>query len=266
MNSTIVSTVLAATMMCIAASCTAQADEPNARRQTVVVELFTSEGCSSCPPADDVLAELSKAGAIDGVEIVPLGLHVDYWNYLGWSDRFASAAFSKRQQAYAQALAKDDIYTPQMIVDGTQAFVGSDRARALAAIALTARQPKGQVAIKRSPLAKGDKSLDIELTISNLPARAGGQVMLAVIEDQLSSDVQRGENAGRRLPHSSVVRLLKEVGTINPGAATAFVAKATVPINPAWRVDHVRVAAFVQQQGMGRILAAGQAGLEMSNP
>ena len=111
-------------------------------RVPVLVELFTSEGCSSCPPADELLAKLSREQPVDGATIVPLAFHVDYWNRLGWVDRFSSPQFTKRQQEYAAAL-RADTYTPQMVVDGRDEFVGSDDARARQSIADAAQSRKG---------------------------------------------------------------------------------------------------------------------------
>jgi hypothetical protein len=98
-------------------------------KPAVLVQLFTSEGCSSCPPADALLAEFAKASPIDGATIVPMSLHVDYWNHLGWRDPFSSKQFSDYQRDYQKALRAQNIYTPQMIVDGQAEFVGSDATR-----------------------------------------------------------------------------------------------------------------------------------------
>src|SRR5947207_1240023 len=108
----------------------------------VLVELFTSEGCSSCPPADLLLARLQKEQPIKGVQVIPLSEHVDYWNQLGWTDPFSSGAFTSRQQSYSRAIRSTDVYTPQMLVDGTVAFVGSDSRKAIETLTAAARAPK----------------------------------------------------------------------------------------------------------------------------
>src|SRR5690349_8763413 len=121
-----------------------------ANRVPVVIELFTSEGCSSCPPADAVLMQLEKNQPVAGAEIIALSEHVDYWNYIGWSDPFSSEAFSARQQAYAPIFGNDGVYTPQMVVDGQAEFIGSNSGKAQTAIARAAKLPKAEVKISQS--------------------------------------------------------------------------------------------------------------------
>jgi hypothetical protein len=167
-----------------------------------VVELFTSEGCSSCPPADKLLAEIAKDAKENGRRIFLLAYHVDYWNYLGWADPFSSAAYSERQEEYARVLGVDEIYTPQMIVNGKEAFVGSDRTRARKTVDSALSLPaKASVTIRATPDADGSK---IEYRVSNTPKDA--VLCVAVVESGLVSQVRRGENAGRTLPHTNVVR------------------------------------------------------------
>ena len=123
----------------------------NGPRVPVVIELFTSEGCSSCPPADALLMQLDQLSPVPGAEIIALSEHVDYWNYIGWSDPFSSGAYSERQQAYAQAMrltgGRGDVYTPQMVVDGQFEFIGGNTAKAREAIAQAAAFPKAEVTL-----------------------------------------------------------------------------------------------------------------------
>src|SRR3989442_220758 len=116
-------------------------------RIPILVELFTSEGCSSCPPADELLTRLDQTQPIPGAEVIALSEHVDYWNHLGWTDPYSSATFSARQNDYARVLDTDEIYTPQMIVDGRVQFVGNNSNRARDAIAAAAREPKAAVTL-----------------------------------------------------------------------------------------------------------------------
>src|SRR5262249_36468116 len=150
-------------------------------RAAVLVELFTSEGCSSCPPADAFLVRLGKDQPIPGVEIIALEEHVDYWDHQGWKDPFSSAAFTARQQRYSNLFRNESIYTPQMVVDGRFEFVATDTRRAGAAIIEGSRGPKASIEIKPGPAA-------LSVRVDSLPPIRRGdtaEVWLAVIEDNL---------------------------------------------------------------------------------
>src|SRR2546426_7678566 len=134
-------------------------------RTPVLVELFTSEGCSSCPPADMLLGRLQQSQPVAGVEVITLSEHVDYWNQLGWTDPFSSAGLTERQRQYAAALRGDGVYTPQIVVDGKSGFVGSDSQKALRAIAEAAKAPKAGVR-----LSCGGNPLGLAVRIDNVPA------------------------------------------------------------------------------------------------
>jgi hypothetical protein len=256
------STICLALMACLTCSCDTHAAESPTTRPAVVVELFTSEGCSSCPPADVVLANLAKPGAVVGVEIIALELHVDYWNGLGWADPFSSPDLSRRQENYAKVLQHDQIYTPQMIVDGSEEFVGSDRGKARDAIGRAAGQPKGTISLDLAPFSKDTRKFDCQISVAGISPKATGQVLLALTEDGLSTDVRRGENAGEKLHHSAVVRSLREVATIMPGDASPFNVKATVEVKPTWQLDHLKVVVFAQDAKSGKVLAATQKPVE----
>src|SRR5689334_4635092 len=135
---------VSATLAILAAATSALAYAQDSRIP-VIVELFTSEGCSSCPPADALLARLEKNQPVAGAEVIPLALHVDYWNHLGWADPFSSHQFSERQGEYAAVFGNDSVYTPQMVVDGVREFNGSNSSLAQEAIAKAARESKGEV-------------------------------------------------------------------------------------------------------------------------
>jgi len=227
----------------------------NAPVVPVVVELFTSEGCSSCPPADDVLAKLDKT-PIEGIQIIALGEHVDYWNRLGWVDQYSNEKFSDRQADYSDAFKLDSVYTPQMIVDGREEFNGGNMARARAAITKAAQASKGKV-----ELALADQKLSV--AIKNLPRITAGdraEVVLAITENNLRTDVSRGENSGRYLNHSAVVRELSVLGELSPNE-TSFEATPNLKLAESWRTENLRVAVFVQERRTRRILAAGILGV-----
>ena len=228
--------------------------QANAPASAVLVELFTSEGCSSCPPADKLLADLDQNQQVQGAQVIALSEHVDYWNRLGWRDPFSSADFSKRQAAYAQALGIDDFYTPQMIVDGRSEFVGSKRAAALEAITRAARSPKATIslAIKSS----ATNSLTLTVQIDNLPDITRGdkaEVMLAIAENGLLSKVSRGENSGRELSHSAVTRKLTRIGTVD---GKAYRGESNVQLDSAWNRQTTSVVIFVQERTSRRVLGA----------
>lgn len=232
---------------------------PTAARRAVVVELFTSEGCSSCPPADALLARLDKTQPVEGAEVIPLALHVDYWNHLGWADPFSSRQFSERQGEYAAAFGKDDVYTPQMVVDGVREFNGSNSALAQEAIGRAAREPKGEVLITRAT-SPSEGFVHISASVEKFPKPADGEavnVMLALTESGLASDVARGENSGHRLTHVGVVRSLKPLGALPEAPGTTFKAETEVQIDKSWRRENLRAVVFAQERGTRRVLAAG---------
>jgi hypothetical protein len=170
-----------------------------------VVELFTSEGCSSCPPADKVLSKLVTDARKNGRKVYPLAFHVDYWNHLGWVDRMSSAEFSKRQQDYAQTRGDQQLYTPQMMVNGSVEFVGSDSDRANREITKALSQPASATVTVSAKLEQ--EKLHLDYTTANA---AGMTLNIAVVERGLTSDVKNGENAGRQLQHDNVVRTFKQ--------------------------------------------------------
>lgn len=222
----------------------------------VLVELFTSEGCSSCPSADQLLARLSAEQPVAGAEIVLLSFHVDYWNDLGWKDPFSSPLFSGRQRDYAAGAGKTGVYTPQAVVDGAEEFVGSDESRARRSIAAAAKSPKVRLPIERRPGAGPAIGLDVRV-----PGGAAGQVSLAIVEDGLVVAVPAGENAGSKLSHTAVVRWFKVLGQAT-GEGGAF-ATQVIP-GAGWRPERLRAVAFVQDaatravRGVG-VLAVGAA-------
>ena len=226
----------------------------------VIVELFTSEGCSSCPPADAVLIELEKTQPVPGTEVIALGEHVDYWNHLGWADPYSSAGFSARQGEYAQAFGKDGVYTPQMIVDGQTEFTGSNMDKARAAIANAAHAPKASVQVSpgANPAMKKTDGIALSVRVENMPAVSPGdtaEVMLAITENDLRSQVARGENAGRSLRHIAVVRQFKVIGSVNTGEE-AFTAEPIVTIANGWKRANLRAVIFVQERVSRRVLGA----------
>jgi len=249
------------TPLCQATEPAMVAPASTASRVPVVVELFTSEGCSSCPPADRLLQELDAEQPVSGTEILVLSEHVDYWDRLGWKDPFSSPQFTARQNAYARAFGSDSVYTPQMVVDGRIEFVGSDRSRARQAIAAATRQPRTPLELKRAPVEK-DSGLGLQIHAGALlSGDKEADVFLAVTESKLVSDILRGENSGRTIAHTGVVRRLEIVGRAVSGAGESFRGEARILLDPGWRRENLRAVVFVQERRSRRILGAAAVSL-----
>jgi hypothetical protein len=208
---------------------TTASSEPRKDDAPLVIELFTSQGCSSCPPAEALVNQIARAGELNGRAVVPLTFHVDYWDDLGWADPYASPAWTERQREYA-AQFNDRVYTPELVVGGTQAMVGSSSMKATRAIALAPRQQK--IAASGTWSAK---SLRVEAT-----APANADVYVAIWQDGTRTRVPRGENAGETLASDRVVRRLVRVASAGKTQA------ASLAIDPAWG-DAIGAVAFAQQ-------------------
>lgn len=228
----------------------AKTSEPGAPRKAVVVELFTSEGCSSCPPADELLTHLRQDLSAKNIQVIPLGFHVDYWNSLGWKDRFSSAEYSQRQEQYTQTLRVDGPYTPEMVVDGAVEFVGNDAGHAQRSIREAASQPE-VATVKISSAASDQLAVQVKAPSSAKDA----QVVLAITEDNLTTQVGSGENGGRTLHHAAVVRELRQLGRLREGS---FEANVPLKVDKEWKRNDLRAVVFVQQGLTGKILGAAQ--------
>ena len=219
----------------------------------VLVELFTSQGCFSCPPADRLLTRLEKEQPNEKAEIITLSLHVDYWNSLGWKDEFSSPMFSRRQDIYGQKFRLGSIYTPQMVVDGETQFVGNSFENASKAITENAKNKKAAVELS-------GKENNLNVKIYDLPPHQNATVFLAIAEDNLASNVSRGENSGKRLEYTSVVRELKSLGMLAPEAKD-FNADVPLQLQPAWKKENLKIVVFVQENQRRKILGAGRKSL-----
>ena len=223
----------------------------------VVVELFTSQGCSSCPPADQVLAAL---GEEPGGAVIPLAFHVDSWNHLGWMDPFSKREWTLRQQFYARMLGGRGPYTPQAVVDGAHELVGSDERALRAAIARAAAQPAAAVTVA----VGGDgESVVVEASVERPAALRGRKldVMAALYENQLSTAVPRGENGGQTLRDTRVVRLLERAVRLPDDGPDAATARVTLQLGKGWVRQNLGVAVFVQDPKTLTIHGAANAAL-----
>ena len=234
----------------------------------VLVELFTSEGCSSCPPADRLLGILETSQPVRGAEIIVLSEHVDYWDRLGWKDRFSSPEFSERQRAYSRSLASG-AYTPQMVVDGMEEFLGSDARAARNIIAHVAQNPKADVNARLRPASKkgSPRTVSLEIEANNIPEAFSGEplsVMLAITENGLETAVGRGENSGCHIKHTGVVRQLRTIGRIKQKNPGRFSTVAKVKHDPGWNRENLRAVVFVQGERSGQIAGVGAVSLGMN--
>lgn len=224
----------------------------------VVVELFTSEGCASCPPAEALLARMERMQPVAGARIIALEEHVDYWNQLGWTDPFSAPQFHARQNEYALAAHVENIYTPQMIVNGQVGFEGDDANRAYEEIGKAAQPPVTVVDLSAAPNAHDGELIDLTVRISN-PKTAklhDANLYLAVTESNIAVRASGGENAGRTLRHSEVVRSFNAIGRIDPKGASAGQVVSTLRLPHEWRRENLHAVVFVQEKQTFRITGA----------
>jgi hypothetical protein len=222
-------------------------------KQPVLVELYTSQGCFSCPPADKLLSFLNKEQPFAQAELITLELHVDYWDSHGWKDEFSSAIFSRRQDLYARSLRINSTYTPQMVVDGRAEFIGSNLSKAQKAILDATKTPKAKIEFAR-------QKDSLKITISDMPEHQNVTVFLAIAEDNLASNVRGGENSGKKLEHTSVVRELKSLGILTPEQKTLEI-ETIVQTLPNWKTENLRLVVFLQENASRKILGVNRINL-----
>jgi hypothetical protein len=225
-------------------------------RQPVLVELFTSEGCSSCPPADAVLARLDATQPVGDAQAIVLSEHVTYWDRLGWRDPFSLEAMTQRQQHYAMHFGTDEVYTPQVVVDGAAQLVGSDERGVRQAVSKAAATPKEELSIANAQWETRAGGNSVHFSIHS---KAGGTktirtiLMAAIAEDATQSQVQRGENAGRTLRHVAVVRAMQAMGSdVTDGRALTLAGPASSS------TGQIRLVVFLTDQKTGHVLAAAE--------
>lgn len=230
----------------------AQAPPTNSGGKPVLVELFTAEGCSSCPPADTMAMKMEKQ-PLSGVDIIVLEEHVDYWNQYGWIDPFSSGDWTERQRSYVSKLANGNPYTPEMVVDGENQFNGSNGPEARAAIEKAIQNPETDVTVTDAKVdPKGDD--EFKISVGKLDGNADGdtaEVWIAVTEDGLHSNVSAGENAGHELYHAAVLRYMHKVGVVQ---GNGFTGDARVKIKSSWKAQNINIVAFVQDKKSLKVL------------
>jgi hypothetical protein len=214
----------------------------------IVVELFTSEGCSSCPPADLLLRKLDSSQPIAGAHLIVLEEHVDYWDDLGWKDPFSSHEFTLRQSAYADRLKVRAPYTPQMVIDGNLEVLGSDARRVQAVLDSTRSLPTVPVRLSSLTIENGKVHAHVET--GNLPSKA--EIFVGLALDRADTEVKRGENGGRHLEHVAVLQSLHHQGKAQAGQS--FTREVTIPAKSPGAA--YRVIAIIQEPDQGKIIGA----------
>lgn len=240
--------VAAMTALTLAAALQAQEVAPDQR--AVLVELFTSEGCSSCPPADALLKLVNGSRTNAGALIVGISEHVTYWNQLGWSDPYSSSEYTERQNAYSRRFQLDGPYTPQMVINGAEQIVGSDRA-ALAQAVEKEEEQKPRMSLRILSLSVAGDKVTVKFSAAgDVPAK-GVDLIAVLADDSAKSNVLHGENSGRLLAHVAVARSLSRVGKVQ--AAGERTVQIQIPSSFQASQGH-HLILFAQTPGNGRVL------------
>jgi hypothetical protein len=221
----------------------------------VLVELFTSEGCSSCPPADALLAKLDATQFVPGAQVIVLSEHVTYWNQDGWHDPFSLDAMTDRQARYVERFGLQSSYTPEAVVDGAAQMVGSDQGKLAQAVAQAAAAPKQALAIQDAQWSGGAVKFAVKGA-----ADSKTELVAALAEDSAQSSVAKGENAGRNLKHVAVVRVMEEMGKgADDGRALTLKAPAgNKQGSSSGQTGPMRLVVFVVDRHNGHVLAAAE--------
>ena len=226
----------------------------------VLVELFTSEGCSSCPPADAMLTKLDGEQPIAGAQLIVLGEHVDYWDHDGWKDAYSSHAFTERQEDYARRFRLSEPFTPQMVVDGAAQMNGSNGA--LVARAVEDARGRAKVPVRISSMtAENAKTLRVHVEVEAMPAdfkARKAEIFVAVALNRAESHVSGGENKGRDIRHVAVAESIEKVGTVEKGKS--FDREVAVKVKSTGDLGNLRVIAFVQEADAGAVVGASMSG------
>jgi hypothetical protein len=237
-------------ILCLAAREYGRSPDPAAT--PVLIELFTSEGCSSCPPADEFLEQMDAAQPVPGVQLVVLSEHVDYWNHDGWKDPYSSAALTERQSGYVRSLRLNTAYTPQFIVDGANELKG--RGPELTQTLLkAAAAPKVAVHIRSLRVEAGSPEfVRAHLDVDGTSQKHSADIFVVVALDHAESQVLRGENTGRHLTHVAVAQEFTKVGKLEK--QKVFGQDFQVRLKPGTDPASIRIIAIVQEAAFGKIL------------
>ncbi|HSY11203.1 MAG TPA: DUF1223 domain-containing protein [Verrucomicrobiae bacterium] len=226
-----------------------------ASKVPVLVELFTSEGCSSCPPADAFVAKMDSAQPVPGAELIVLSEHVDYWDHDGWKDPNSSPVMTQRQIAYVKELHLKEPYTPQIIVDGTSEMRANDQQQVSTVLNQAVAQSTVPIRIDEVKVdPKSPNVVRLRIDTDGNGQKDNADVYVAVALNHFASQVSRGENSGHELTSVAVVQDLSEIGTLHKGKA--FDKNVTLKLKPGTDPNNVRIVAFLQQPGPSRVVGA----------
>ncbi|MGB8888704.1 MAG: DUF1223 domain-containing protein [Candidatus Korobacteraceae bacterium] len=234
---------------------TSAVETSSAKAHPILIELFTSEGCSSCPPADALLEKMDASQPVPGAQLIVLSEHVDYWDHDGWKDPNSSPALTERQIAYVRALHLKEPYTPQFVVDGTSEMQANDQQQVGKVLQQAAALPTVPVSIGAVSIASGNPAvLRTRIEANGGTGKPTADVYVAVALDHVESQVLHGENSGRHLTHVAVVQQLTKIGKLQKGKP--FAENVELKLKPGTDPKNVRVVAFVQESGPGQVLGA----------
>jgi hypothetical protein len=226
-------------------------------RRPVLVELFTSEGCSSCPPADALLARLDEKQIVPGARVIVLSEHVTYWDRLGWRDPFSQEAMTRRQQEYGHRFGLDDVYTPQAVVDGAAQLVGSDERGLRRDISEAAQGDKIELQIQEVQTSRERVQFKLHIVASGREPAA--RLIAAIAEDAIESSVTRGENAGRTLRHVAVVRSFQDLGSnLQDGHSLAIKLPDAIVNRDSGSRSNMRLVVFLTDAKNGHVLGVDE--------
>lgn len=254
-----VSALLASTAFPLTAF--AQSPQPtlDQARVPVLVELFTSEGCSDCPSADRLLEELDAKQFVPGAQAIVLSEHVTYWNHLGWRDPFSLDEMDFRQKEYGEHFNLESIYTPQAVIDGAAQLVGNNAAGVAKAVEHAASTPKKPLTIADAHWDNGAVSFAVRGV-----ADSGSRLVAVLAADATGAKIERGENAGRTLHHVAVVRTIKEFGSNNADGRTLRLSGGSLAHDQA--STPVRLVVFLVDKKSGRVTAVSEQTVILQTP
>lgn len=239
----------------------AQPAKRGGRPRTVILELFTSQGCSSCPPADALLSKLQRE-RFGGATVVPLAYHVDYWNHIGWTDPYSSARWSQRQNQYARSLESSQVYTPQLVVNGRVQLVGSAEHAIRTEIERQLKDADvGTISIANVARVGNELHVDVRARLDAKQNGPRAKVFVTLFENGATTTVTSGENARRKLSNDAIVRWQNGVADVESNGAEAS-GTAVIPLDPGWRTANLGVAAFIQDTRNLSVYATAVAGVE----